>query len=81
VDDKRNLVIFAILAALVLYGGKFLSDHYFPTANPPSTQMVDGKSVPLPSPTVAAPAAGPAAPARPLRGVERARRFSSFKLR
>jgi len=66
VDDKRNLVIFAILAALVLFGWPMITQRFFPTANPPATQMVDGKSVPLPSPSVAAPATGPAAPARPL---------------
>ena len=55
-DDKRNLIIFALIAALVLFGGQFVTDYFFPTANPPATKMVDGKSVPLPSPTPNTPA-------------------------
>ncbi|AHE53161.1 membrane protein insertase YidC [Sphingomonas sanxanigenens] len=56
-DDKRNLIIFALIAALVLFGGQFVTDYFFPTANPPATKMVDGKSVPVPSPTASTPAA------------------------
>ena len=65
-DDKRNLVIFALLAALVLFGGQMLSDRFFPTANPPATKVVDGKSVPVPSPTVQPQTA--AAPTRTIAG-------------
>ncbi len=59
-DNMRNMVLFAILTVGVLFGWPLLSGHFFPTANPPTTQIVDGKSVPLPNP--AAPAStGPAA--------------------
>ena len=54
-DNMRNMVLFAILVVAVLFGWPLLSGHFFPTANPPATRIVDGKSVPLPNP--AAPAA------------------------
>ncbi|HEX8257496.1 MAG TPA: membrane protein insertase YidC, partial [Allosphingosinicella sp.] len=49
-SDNRNMILAIALSALVLFGWSFLSDRFFPTANPPSTKMVDGKQVPLPKP-------------------------------
>jgi YidC/Oxa1 family membrane protein insertase len=50
-EDQRNIVIFAVLAALVLIGWPMVTSKLFPPATPPTTQMVDGKSQPLPQPT------------------------------
>jgi YidC/Oxa1 family membrane protein insertase len=43
-----------VLSALVLLGWALLSDKFFPTANKPATQIVNGKSVPVTPPAVAA---------------------------
>ncbi len=43
-DDKQNFVLFAVIAALILFGWPFLQNKFFPTANPPVTKIVDGKS-------------------------------------
>lgn len=53
-DNIRNVAIFAVFAVAVLFGWPLVSNHFFPTANPPATQIVDGKSVPLPNPTAPA---------------------------
>ena len=58
-DNQRNMILAIVLSALVLFGWSALSSRYFPTANPPATKIVDGKSVPvtpatLPAPTTAA---------------------------
>jgi len=42
-----------VLSAIVLLGWALLSDKFFPTANKPATQIVNGKSVALPQPTPA----------------------------
>ncbi|TFI57425.1 membrane protein insertase YidC [Sphingomonas parva] len=60
-DDKRNIVLFVLLSALILIGWTFLSDRFLPTANPPATKVVDGKSVPLPKPQADPTADSPAA--------------------
>jgi YidC/Oxa1 family membrane protein insertase len=44
------MILAIVLSALVLFGWSFISDRYFPTANPPATKIVDGKQVPLPKP-------------------------------
>ncbi|MET0269086.1 MAG: membrane protein insertase YidC [Sphingomonas sp.] len=46
----RNRGLFAGLAVAVLFGWPMVSNRFFPAANPPATQIVDGKSVPLPNP-------------------------------
>src|SRR4051812_38981713 len=54
-------MIFAVvLSALVLLGWTWAANKYFPTANPPSTKVENGKSQPLPQPQ--AQPAGPATP-------------------
>ncbi len=55
-DNSRNMILALVLSALVLFGWSVISDRVFPTAAPPSTKIVDGKSVVLPNP-----AAGPVA--------------------
>ena len=50
-ENQRNLIVAIALSFLVLVGWTFLSDRFLPkTAAPPSTQIVDGKQVPLPKP-------------------------------
>jgi YidC/Oxa1 family membrane protein insertase len=51
VNEQRNLILALVLSALVLLGWALISDRVFPTANKPSTQIVQGKTVPLPSTT------------------------------
>ena len=59
-NDSKNLILAVVLSALVLLGWTFLSNKYLPTANPPSTKIVNGKSVPVPQP-----GAQPSAPSTP----------------
>jgi len=54
VSNQRNLILAVVLSALVFLGWTFLSARFFPVANPPSTKVVNGKSVPLPTPESAA---------------------------
>jgi len=50
VNDQRNMILAIVLSAIVLFGWSFVSDRYFPTAAPPATKVVEGKSVPVPQP-------------------------------
>jgi YidC/Oxa1 family membrane protein insertase len=61
VNDSRNMILAIVLSAIVLFGWSFISDRYFPTANPPVTKIVDGKQVPLPKPGADPAADAPAA--------------------
>ncbi|HEY0271235.1 MAG TPA: membrane protein insertase YidC [Sphingomonas sp.] len=60
-NEQRNLILAFALSAVILFGWMFLSQHYLPVANPPSTTVVDGKTVPLPSAAGTPLTAGPAA--------------------
>ncbi len=60
-EDTRNFVMFAVLAALILFGWPFLSARFFPVANPPATRIVNGKSQALPNPAADPTADGPVA--------------------
>jgi len=60
VNDSKNLIFAVVLSALVLLGWSWAANKYFPTANPPSTKVVNGKSQPLPQPQ--AQPSGPATP-------------------
>ena len=60
-SDNRNMILAIVLSALVLLGWSFLSERFIPTANPPSTKVVDGKQVPLPKPLADPAADSPAA--------------------
>jgi YidC/Oxa1 family membrane protein insertase len=64
VNDSKNLILAVALSVLVLLGWAWFANHYFPTANPPSTKIVNGKQVPVQQPP-----SQPSAPAKPLRSV------------
>ena len=49
-EDRRNLVLFAVIAALILFGWPYVQDAFFPTARPPVTKIEEGRSKPLPQP-------------------------------
>lgn len=49
-QNQRNLILAVVLSCLVFLGWNFLSTRFFPVAAPPSTKIVNGKSVPLPTP-------------------------------
>ena len=49
-SNQRNLILAVVLSCLVFLGWTFLSARFFPVAAPPSTKIVNGKSVPLPTP-------------------------------
>ena len=49
-QNQRNLILAVLLSALVFLGWTFLSARYFPVAAPPSTKIVNGKQVALPTP-------------------------------
>jgi YidC/Oxa1 family membrane protein insertase len=51
VNDSKNLILAVALSALVLLGWTWAANRYFPTANPPSTKVVNGKQQPLPQPS------------------------------
>jgi len=50
VQNQRNLILAVVLSCLVFLGWTFLSARFFPVAAPPSTQIVNGKQVALPTP-------------------------------
>jgi YidC/Oxa1 family membrane protein insertase len=60
-DESKNFVLFAVIAALILFGWPLVQSRFFPTANPPATKMVDGKNKPLPNPAADPTADSPAA--------------------
>ena len=49
-NDSKNMILAVVLSALVLLGWSWAANRYFPTANPPSTKVENGKSQPLPQP-------------------------------
>lgn len=49
-NEHRNMVLAIVLSAIVLIGWSFLSEMWLPTARPPATKVVDGKTVPIPQP-------------------------------
>jgi YidC/Oxa1 family membrane protein insertase len=50
-DDNKNFVLFAVIAALILFAWQPIVNHFFPTANPPATQIKGGKTMPVASGT------------------------------
>ena len=59
-NDKNNLLLAVVLSALVLIGWTWAANKYFPTANPASTQVVNGKTQPaVPGQTPALPTGMP----------------------
>lgn len=59
--ENKNFVLFAVIAALILFGWPVVQNRFFPTANPPVTKIEDGKTEVLPNknadPTADTPAA------------------------
>lgn len=60
-NDRQNFVLFAVIAALILFGWPVIQGKFFPTANPPATKIVDGKQVPVAKPSADPTADSPAA--------------------
>ncbi|WP_188656727.1 membrane protein insertase YidC [Sphingomonas metalli] len=60
-DDRQNFVLFAVIAALILFGWPLIQNRFFPTANPPATKIEKGKQVALPKPGADPTADSPAA--------------------
>ncbi|MES2095882.1 MAG: membrane protein insertase YidC [Pseudomonadota bacterium] len=57
-NDRGNFIVFAIIAALILFGWPLISSRLFPPANPPVTRIENGKAkvqpnTSVPSPTTA----------------------------
>jgi YidC/Oxa1 family membrane protein insertase len=50
VNDSKNLILAVVLSGLVLLGWTWAANRYFPTANPPTTKVENGKQQPLPQP-------------------------------
>lgn len=59
--DNKNFVLFAVIAALILFGWPVIQNRFFPTANPPVTKIEDGKQKVLPKPSADPTADSPAA--------------------
>ena len=49
-NDQKNFVLFAVLAAVILFGWQPIASYFFPAANPPATKIVEGKSEVVPNP-------------------------------
>lgn len=49
-DDKRNMILAVVLTALILFGWPYISERFFPAANPPATKVQGGKTTPVPAP-------------------------------
>lgn len=49
-DDQKNFLLFAVLAAALLFGWPMATGWLFPTANPPVTKIEGGKTEILPNP-------------------------------
>jgi YidC/Oxa1 family membrane protein insertase len=60
-QDRRNLVLFVAIAALILFGWPLAQQRFFPTANPPATKIIKGRSVAIANPAADPTADGPAA--------------------
>ena len=49
-DDKRNIILAVVLTIAILFGWPMIANHFFPTANPPVTQVSGGETKVLPQP-------------------------------
>ncbi len=49
-NDNKNMILAVVLSAIILLGWTWASSKFFPTANPPSTKIENGKQQPLPQP-------------------------------
>ncbi len=48
-NESKNIFLAVALSALVLLGWTWAANRFFPTATPQTTQIVDGRQVPLPA--------------------------------
>ena len=55
------MILAIVLSAIVLIGWSLVSEMWLPTANPPATKVVQGKTVPVPQPQADPAADTPAA--------------------
>ena len=60
-SDNKNMILAVVLSAIVLFGWSFVSERYFPTANPPVTRIEKGREVATPQPQASPAANAPAA--------------------
>jgi len=60
-NDNRNMILAVVLSAIVLFGWNFVSERWFPTANPPVTKIENGRQVPTPQPQASPASTAPAA--------------------
>ena len=60
-DDRQNFVLFAVIAALILFGWPLIQGKFFPTANPPVTKIEGGKTKVVANKAADPTADGPAA--------------------
>lgn len=49
-DDKKNIILAVLLTAAILFGWPYLSERFFPAANPPATKIEGGKTTPVAPP-------------------------------
>ncbi|QGP79235.1 membrane protein insertase YidC [Sphingobium sp. CAP-1] len=49
-DDKKNIILAVLLTAAILFGWPYISNRFFPAANPPATKIEGGKTVPVAAP-------------------------------
>lgn len=60
-DEQKNFLLFAVIAALLLFAWPMLANRFFPTANPPATKVEGGKTEVVPNPGADPAADSPAA--------------------
>ncbi|URW76182.1 membrane protein insertase YidC [Sphingomonas donggukensis] len=60
-NDKNNFVLFAVFAALILFGWPYITRTFFPAANPPVTKIEGGKTKAIANPSADPTAYSPAA--------------------
>ena len=60
-DDKKNIILAVLLTAAILFGWPYVSNYFFPPADPPVTRIEDGKQVPVARPDADPAADSPAA--------------------
>ena len=61
-NDSKNLIVAVVLSALVLLGWTWAANKYFPTANPPSTKIENGKQKPVEQPAAQVQPSAPSTP-------------------
>lgn len=49
-NDQKNFLLFAVIAALLLFAWPLVAERFFPAAQPPATQVKGGKTQVVPNP-------------------------------